>query len=89
MSEALGIASSVRDFVLDAIASTADLERAGLSEDTSLYDLAIDSVVRMSLLSQTEAFYNVRFGSEQVVVALEALHIGELVQLVESVVNVE
>jgi acyl carrier protein len=77
--------TELNDFVLDTVARLGGLQRSELDTNSDLLVLGLDSVARVSLISEIEARFGIEFTTEQIVAAFETNGIPALLKLVHEV----
>jgi hypothetical protein len=75
-------ASFVETLVLDAVATTARLERSSLGLRTALLDANLDSLTLIAVVTRVEIACGVAFEGDEVVAIIGARDLGEICELI-------
>ena len=74
--------TSLREFVISALAAAANVDRRTISEDTSVLDLGIDSVSLAGVVAQIEMQYSCEVPLDQVYELFDAPLVRDVVMIV-------
>lgn len=78
---------ALQEFVLSTLASVCNVQRHALSEETSLFDLGLDSVTLAGVVAQVEMHYACDIPIDQVYELFDAPLVRDVVSILSRFAN--
>lgn len=79
-------ASNMEEFIATAIARTCNLERSALTPQARNFDIGMDCLAIMSVMSQLQAAFGVQFGPSDARQLFAAVSVDELIMAIRKIV---